>query len=140
MKSLKAKQITILSVGESEFMSSMPKEYTGKTGGVSMFERKQQEQRLEILEKIDFLLQNQQELPLSEKNILLDYHSRIEKARKVEFEVVKLRNTLLPLVVSSKLSQPVLDFYKEIRLDRKISWGEGSSLITGLAQLPKEKE
>ena len=52
--------------------------------------------------------------------------------------MVKLRNNLLPLVVSSQLSKDVLAFYKDIRAERKVSWGEGSSLLTGLSTLPKK--
>jgi hypothetical protein len=43
------------------------------------------------------------------------------------------------LVISSKLSEPTLNFYKKIRADRKIRWGEGSSLITGISEFPIKK-
>ena len=58
----------------------------------------------------------------------------------MEFELVHLRNALLPLVISSQHSLNVLKFYKELRSERKVTWGEGSSLLTGIAQFPEKNE
>lgn len=70
----------------------------------------------------------------------MDYRERIEKSKNLEFELVDFRNALLPLVISSQLSQEVLSFYKELRAERKVAWGEGSSLLTGISQFTQKRK
>ncbi|AFW92088.1 hypothetical protein uc509_1618 [Lactococcus cremoris subsp. cremoris UC509.9] len=102
--------------------------------------KKEKENKEKILKRIDELLKNESELKSSEKEILLDYRERIEKSKNFEFELVHFRNALLPLVISSQLSQEVLSFYKELRAERKVAWGEGSSLLKGISQFPPKRK
>ena len=90
--------------------------------------KKNDEKKVEILNSIDKLLHQDVELTIDEKEILLKYKERIQNSKNIEFELIHLRNALLPFVISSKLSEPTLNFYKKIRADRKIRWGEGSSI------------
>ena len=101
--------------------------------------KKNDEKKLEILNSIDKLLHQDVELTIDEKEILSNYKERFQNSKNIEFELIHLRNALLPLVISSKLSKPTLNFYKKIRADRKIRWGEGSSLITGISEFPIKK-
>ena len=102
--------------------------------------KKNDEKKVEILNSIDKLLHQDVELTIYEKEILLKYKERIQNSKNIEFELIHLRNALLPFVISSKLSEPILNFYKKIRADRKIRWGEGSSLITGISEFPIKKD
>lgn len=101
--------------------------------------KKNDEKKLEILNSIDKLLHQDVELTIDEKEILSNYKERVQNLKNIEFELIHLRNALLPLIISSKLSEPTLNFYKKIRADRKIRWGEGSSLITGISEFPIKK-
>lgn len=100
--------------------------------------KKEREMREKILNRIEKLLQAGSKLNEAEKKILMDYYEQIEKSKNMEFELVHLRNALLPLVISSQHSLNVLKFYKELRSERKVTWGEGSSLLTGIAQFPEK--
>ncbi|MQQ81610.1 bacteriocin immunity protein [Lactococcus lactis] len=91
----------------------------------------------DTIEKLNALLTNSV-ISDQERTILSLTQSKLEPGENYDFEMVKLRNNLLPLVVSSQLSKDVLAFYKDIRAERKVSWGEGSSLLTGLSTLPKK--
>ena len=102
--------------------------------------KKEKENKEKIQKRIDELLKNKSVLKSPEKEILLDYRERIEKSKNLEFELVHFRNALLPLVISSQLSQEVLSFYKELRAERKVAWGEGSSLLTGISQFPQKRK
>ena len=102
--------------------------------------KKEKENKEKIQKRIDELLKNKSELKSPEKEILLDYRERIEKSKNLEFELVDFRNALLPLVISSQLSQEVLSFYKELRAERKVAWGEGSSLLTGISQFTQKRK
>jgi len=102
--------------------------------------KKEREMREKILNRIEKLLQAGSKLNEAEKKILMDYYKQIEKSKNMEFELVHLRNALLPLVISSQHSLNVLKFYKELRSERKVTWGEGSSLLTGIAQFPEKNE
>ena len=102
--------------------------------------KKEREMREKILNRIEKLLQAGSKLNEAEKKILMDYYERIEKSKNMEFELVHFRNALLPLVISSQHSLNVLKFYKELRSERKVTWGEGSSLLTGIAQFPEKNE
>ena len=109
-----------------------------KKGGNML--KKEREMREKILNRIEELLHAGSKLNEAEKKILMEYHERIEKSKNMEFELVHLRNALLPLVISSQLSPDVLKFYKELRSERKVTWGEGSSLLTGIALFPEKNE
>jgi hypothetical protein len=108
---------------------------------IIIFKRKKNEdKKIEILDALEKLLNQDFDLKTDEKKILLDYKERFQKSQNIEFELVHLRNALLPLVISSELSEPTLKFYKKIRADRKIRWGEGSSLITGISEFPRKED
>lgn len=90
---------------------------------IIIFKRKKNEdKKIEILDALEKLLNQDFDLKTDEKKILLDYKERFQKSQNIEFELVHLRNALLPLVISSELSEPTLKFYKKIRADRKIRW------------------
>ncbi|BAV03489.1 MULTISPECIES: bacteriocin immunity protein [Lactococcus] len=83
-----------------------------------------------ILGKIYNLIQDPS-ISESERTFLVKSKNEIEKGGLFESHMVTLRNRLLPLVVSKKISPEVLDFYKLIRADRKIGIGAGDSLFFG---------
>ena len=101
--------------------------------------KKNDEKKVEILNSIDKLLHQDVELTIDEKEILLKYKERIQNSKNIEFELIHLRNALLPFVISSKLSEPTLNFYKKIRADRKIRWLEVSFLLPPISTLPIKK-
>lgn len=68
----------------------------------------------------------------SERKILIQSKNAIEKGGMFESHMIDLRNALLPLVVSGKISKTTLTFYKELRADREISLGVGDSLLIGM--------
>ncbi|WP_259759983.1 bacteriocin immunity protein [Lactococcus cremoris] len=78
---------------------------------IIIFKRKKNEdKKIEILDALEKLLNQDFDLKTDEKKILLDYKERFQKSQNIEFELVHLRNALLPLVISSELSEPTLKF------------------------------
>ncbi|XOW20682.1 bacteriocin immunity protein [Lactococcus cremoris] len=78
---------------------------------IIIFKRKKNEdKKIEILDALEKLLNQEFDLKTDEKKILQDYKERFQKSQNIEFELVHLRNALLPLVISSELSEPTLKF------------------------------
>ena len=61
--------------------------------------KKEREMREKILNRIEELLHAGSKLNEAEKKILMEYHERIEKSKNMEFELVHLRNALLPFII-----------------------------------------
>lgn len=89
----------------------------------------------EIMDNIHGLVQGT-DISAEEREILQKALTAIEKGGGFESHMVDLRNWLLPLVVGKTITPKTLEFYKELRADRKIGLGQGDSLLTGLAQEP----
>lgn len=71
-------------------------------------------------------------LSQAERDILIRSKNEIEKGGMFELHMINLRNRLLPLIVSQKISVKAKVFYLELREDRKIGLGEGISLFKEL--------
>ncbi|MDR2977492.1 MAG: bacteriocin immunity protein [Streptococcaceae bacterium] len=88
-----------------------------------------------ILDKINLIIDNPAASD-KEKELLQKAKSEIDKGGKLESHLIDLRNWLLPLVASHKISEDGLALYKILRADRQVGMNEGINLIKGTLEEP----
>ncbi|MCL9638864.1 bacteriocin immunity protein [Lactococcus lactis] len=93
--------------------------------------KKLKDSQRDWLNKIYNLIQ-EKDINDNERQILVQSKNAIEKGGRFESHMINLRNSLLPLVVIGNMSQEVRKFYKELRVDRKISLDADDSLPVGI--------